>query len=478
MKRTLLVMVLVAALTFAFAASAFADHSPDFYVAWTSGAYNTGTGSPHGNYSLNTVKCAVCHAVHRAASAGMAGKDAAWGNPTGTTPVPATGPTQLMLRSDVADACNYCHINTGIGGVRLYNGNVGNIGNWVNSGYGHGNGCTDCHAVHGADTFKGAMITKDLRWDQYKGTNSVGAANVMLVGDPTLGVNAAGPEHNFVNPDTGNTQASTMQDEIFIAGASSGYVTPNSGRVDPSNIPMFDGNGTPLDVVMGTNLNTAAGYTNAHEAQGSAFCTQCHQNFSASSDTTINVDNEYALFGGWANLTSGAWLTATGGTFTFKNHPMKPNSGAAWSGHGATFSGQVAWMDSTYCRSCHDAGEVNANQNHPAGYVVENSYPHATPGYLDFMTASTSADVSGAYPLPLVNSTAGAAGNKDSYADGADLTNLTPNGWPTRYTITQPADPAGIQNYGSWTASSGKVWNDGSCLKCHRSGTSGVGFTF
>lgn len=498
MKRTVLVAVLVVALTFAFAASAFADHSPDFYVQWNAAGANAGTdGSPHSGYTVTTVKCAVCHAVHRAAVPGQAGMDAAWGG-SATTPGTAAGSsTQLLLRSSVAEACNYCHISTAIGGVRIYNGNVSNVGNWVNSGYGHGNGCTDCHAVHGANTFGGAMSAKILRWDQYKGGGMLTGAAPL--GGSEIPAQPAGAEHSFVNPATGNTQASTMQDEIFIAGSASGYVTGNSARVAADNVPMFlDPAGTPLSAVNGTNLNTAAGYTNAHEAQGSAFCTQCHMNFSNRSETVVNIDNEMALFQGWAAGTNGgltpygSWASASD-IYTSKNHPMRPLT-TSWAGHGGTTSAtQVAWEDATYCRSCHDAGEVMATENRPAGYVVENSYPHATPGYLDFMTAATNAVAS--YPVNMIgaavtgNRATGAAGNKDSYADNVQaatpvsFANQSGVTMPTdRWTITLPADVAGIQNYGSFYSNGGttKVWNDGSCLKCHVNGTQseGVGKTF
>lgn len=472
MRKTIFILAVAVALTMTFVATAFADHSPDFYVSWNAAGPNTGTGSPHGNYQKNTVKCSVCHAVHRAAVVGMKGSDAAWAGQA------ATGPdTELLLRSTVHDACNYCHIQTAVGGVRIYNGNVDNVGNWVNSGYGHGNSCTDCHAVHGADTFKGAMITKDLKWDQYKGGG-------MLTGNPVGGsqmtANAAGPEHTFTNPDTGVAAQSTMQDEIFLAGTDMGGT---STHVAADNIPMFLGD-TVLNVVNGTNLNVGDGYTNAHEAQGSAFCTQCHQNFSASSETVVNVDNEMALFSTWAGTYPGAWVSASAGLYTSKNHPMKPVTAGTWTKTYAVYSGTVAWADATYCRSCHDAGEVNANQNHAAGYVVENSYPHATPGYLDFMTAAPTnwgstnlASEIGAATTG--NAVKGAPGNKDSYADGAVAT--TPSGYPSsRWTITQFADVSGLDNYGSWYANGGttKVWNDGSCLKCHATATAGVGKTF
>ncbi len=92
MKRTVLVVVLVLALTFVFAASAFATtgkffaHSTSYYQ-WTKPAViPPGTASPngvsgigdnptnpgaHANYLATTAKCGMCHSVHRAAGDGV-----------------------------------------------------------------------------------------------------------------------------------------------------------------------------------------------------------------------------------------------------------------------------------------------------------------------------------------------------------------------------------------------------------------------
>ena len=75
MKKVLFVVALAVALTFALTATAFADHSPTFYVEWNADSTftgyvaefgNLGTGGPHANYLEGTEKCAVCHSVHRA----------------------------------------------------------------------------------------------------------------------------------------------------------------------------------------------------------------------------------------------------------------------------------------------------------------------------------------------------------------------------------------------------------------------------
>jgi len=90
MKKSLFVLVLATALVFAFSGVAFAKYAgyaynnpiipagsteattnpAPGYLSWDGAmAINpTQTGSPHGGYTANTVKCAVCHSVHRAAS--------------------------------------------------------------------------------------------------------------------------------------------------------------------------------------------------------------------------------------------------------------------------------------------------------------------------------------------------------------------------------------------------------------------------
>ncbi len=75
MKKALFVLALAVALTFMFAAAAFADHSPTFYVEWNADSelrrlrcrlrqrrYRL---APR-NYLEGTEKCGVCHSVHRA----------------------------------------------------------------------------------------------------------------------------------------------------------------------------------------------------------------------------------------------------------------------------------------------------------------------------------------------------------------------------------------------------------------------------
>lgn len=151
MKKTLFVAVVALAIL-AVASSAFANG----YQNWvTDGleAYNTGVGAlgtPHKDYQLNTVKCAVCHAAHKA-------------DPDG----------ELLLQSTIADACTYCHIDTAIGGKQIYDADPAAYSttplNYVDeNNYAHnaefGYSCSSCHSVHGASTFNFSNTSGSSTW--------------------------------------------------------------------------------------------------------------------------------------------------------------------------------------------------------------------------------------------------------------------------------------------------------------------------
>lgn len=128
MKKTLFVVV-VALAVMAIASSAYAYG----YENWNAGLQGTALSTPHKDYRLNTVKCAVCHAAHQA-------------DPNG----------ELLLRSTIANACTYCHIDSAVGGKRIYNADPDNY--TIESNYAHnstawGFSCSSCHSVHGASTY-------------------------------------------------------------------------------------------------------------------------------------------------------------------------------------------------------------------------------------------------------------------------------------------------------------------------------------
>lgn len=135
-RKTALVMLLACAFALAVAAPAFASGWIDWSVASTMPG-NAGATSPHGGYTTATVKCKVCHAVHNADILG----------------------SELLLPSDVAGACIYCHVGGGGGYTAVYGGVEANYrgtdyDNAHNSfdvaGVEQGVTCNRCHQVHAA----------------------------------------------------------------------------------------------------------------------------------------------------------------------------------------------------------------------------------------------------------------------------------------------------------------------------------------
>jgi len=126
MKRTLIVIALAMALMLVFAAPAFAKYAgysnTTQYVPWAE-AYSLASqnpdaalmdAGPHAGYATTTIKCAVCHSVHRG------------------------GNTLLNEGS----ACAYCHTNAYYGGGAV----ASDLISWSGAGP-HASRCTntDCH---------------------------------------------------------------------------------------------------------------------------------------------------------------------------------------------------------------------------------------------------------------------------------------------------------------------------------------------
>ncbi len=324
MKKSLFIAVLASLMVLAFAGTAMAKVT-NGYVAWDPAEQPSGYDqTPHQGYAEGTDKCAVCHAVHNAPVTGSAYTTGTvqWG--------PTTDDTEMLLRSSVANACVYCHISTAIGGKQLYNGDATL---WTNptsvSAYAenvahnrNSANCVNCHSVHGASTFGGAVASKILKY-----------------------------------PDT-----TKFQDEDF--GANGLFADAAAAKTDSNR-----------------------------DAQVSVFCTQCHQNYSPSSETTLNADGDVVT-----KDAAYTGPTGTGGGIMYKSHPMK-SAETTFSAKGATSTKTAAFAGSNYCRSCHDAGGVDS----PAG-VIDNSFPHYTAGAYNFMKAGANA--------------AGAEGLHDKAVDG------------------------------------------------------------
>ena len=482
MKKALLIVVLAVALTFAFAASALADHSPSFYVEWQTGLHesygaleygNPVDDSPHSNYLEGTEKCGVCHAVHRAPVPGVSW-DTSPSAPASRTPVaggkydrqefaaPVGPDTQMLLQTNVANSCDYCHITTSVGGKQLYAGKTqyrtegtGLAGAEWDAGFAHHNGCTGCHAVHGVaanygnvpeyygdyGTFQGPMASAVLK-TRTKGAG--GAGNQAYVWqDEVIKAGSAGI-------------AGLASSSIPGMGAWAGLLTADDVSVSPMNVPLFP---SAQDAVAGTNVRPDA---DAADAQVSAFCTFCHQNYGYASEAVVNPDGDrslfqgpwYALAGTVPNVTgaAGTWVTMNGSganTAPFKNHPVKSVDGTfTAAGKSASVPAQVAWADASTCRSCHDAGVEGVT-----GVIVQ-SYPHFTPGYFHFTKSAAHAGAAMTYapPVPDVLAFSDAAGIAAAQAWLED-----PVSYEEALTVA-----------------------DGQCLKCHVNTTNdaGVGKTY
>jgi hypothetical protein len=444
-RKCLLAFALTCVMVLGFASNAFADHSPQFYFDFQTGAgvtngvrfrqvfpssfnvafnINNGT-SPHGLYSQTSAKCAVCHSVHRAPTAGTSSQSTLDFGGTANTSSryaestwTAQATTELLLRSTAAASCSYCHISSGA--KKMYGGDAtfavfnppeGSsadvLENSWNEFYGHTNACTTCHAVHGAKTFQG---------------NGVAGMALKYMGLKNLG-----------------TIPLVVEPEVY--SNSPLYANYND---------MINGNVKPAALAAGATALTAA---------VTAQCSICHVNYSPASNQVINP--------GWTNpnlFQGGSWGSANGSTagifvgttadpvaalpgypgptytnraFTgtpsswimaFKDHPLKTPD-ALFAGAGATGAaklGPVSSKQSLTCQSCHDAPSILV-----AGYWV-SSFPHYTPGYYKFSTALDQA----AYDTPstIAQVMLGRRGFYNSFG-------------------TRPGKPA--------------VMNDGYCTKCH-----------
>ena len=409
MKKSLIIIALACAMVFAFAATAMADHSPQFYfdfqagngvttsptfltvfpTSWSvsfninNGTFSDGANEQHSNYSQTTAKCGTCHAVHRAPTAGTSGiavgpgvsssryKGSAW---------TAEATTQLLLKSSANHACIYCHVtNTHaptvmFGGDAHFDDATGIMGesaagtSW-NVFYGHTTGCTSCHSVHGAKTFQGTGVAMDIL--KYQGVKAVGTAN--LVVQPEI----------YNNP----TKSLYASQANMIAGV-----------VRPAGV-------------------------NALQAAATAQCSICHASY-AYDDKAVNTDyTNMELFqaGSWASangsvatFTVAQWqglttklpgiiyndasVAAPGSTvlMSYKNHPMKAadavfapaDKGAS---NLAATAGAIANASDYVCQSCHNAPSVSGGDALVDGRFYISQYPHITPGYYKFMKAQDQA---------------------------------------------------------------------------------------
>lgn len=264
MKKISLLILVVSVMVLVVSATAFAD-TTSTYASWPGGA-----GSPHNDYTTTSVKCAVCHAVHKAETGG-----------------------QVLLRTTVADACTYCHITSNTGNVQLYNANS----SWYStaSQHAHNNACTNCHAVHGADTITAIVGDKILK-------NS-----------PTNG-------GNTYTPQAGTTWTNSSRDEVVSKFCSSchpyyvgAYEGTHSGSLTDSNT--YKGHIMTTDTASYGNGN--ANYTGQVAWAESYTCRDCHDAGSVNQGTGVHADNfPHYTTGLRFNLSAGSVASATAAAAT------------------------------------------------------------------------------------------------------------------------------------------------------------------
>jgi hypothetical protein len=352
-KKTLLVVALAAMLVFVFTGSAFAEFNRSgqqrlgarvpvvsggtanggwisggesavvsgtvvqgagtlTYMDWSTGLGiapgNSGSNSPHGNYTTTTVKCVVCHAVHYAAPGGA----------------PADSGLQdadTLLRMKASQACAFCHATAGmaVNGRPVYDGlnpTPGQTGGDQNGGHQTGTNCSMCHtSVHGMDQ-----------------DNSVASlAGFLLVKQPlAVGPNGA-PVNEMIDAIQQIDDLAVFQG--FAGGAALG-ADPYTFNTDPD--PALRERGVGI------------------------FCAECHNGAysTVAAGATTNVKgSETAAY-------TGHRLMATANTSWNQPGNFIPGN-ASGIVSSSSFTGAVAWAPSTGCTSCHDSYDIYGNKAFP-----------------------------------------------------------------------------------------------------------------
>jgi hypothetical protein len=365
-KKTLLVVAVAAILVFAFAGSALAvNHSGQqrlgtaavtgapvggagvnptnnvagagtaTYMDWSTGIGNVTSetngidgsvgnaldNSPHGSYTTNTVKCAVCHAVHYAAA----------GN------APVAGGTQTadtLLRMKASQSCVYCHATGGqaVNGRPVYNG-IGTIttsGGGSTVGHAIGNNCDECHTgPHGANADESiASLSGYLLKNQSNAvTSTAGVASTT-----TNMIGAA----NFID-----AQAVAQG---FTTGAALGY--------------------TPATLAS-TNSSTI------REQAVGIFCAECHNGAYATQapGAATNVS-------GMANAQAGPGVGLGG---ALSGHRIGAAATSTWQSASGQVSSSamtgvaVAWAAANNCKSCHDSVDTYGNSAFPHAWGQDSA---------------------------------------------------------------------------------------------------------
>ena len=386
MKRILIVVALAALLVFAMTGTAFAKNA---VVNWP-GADTSAL--PDSNLIYNpwtTTSSATWAADDYPANAGSTSPH---GGYTATTVKCAVchavhvaspdGDTLLKMEAD--QACISCHVAAQLGGTNMVYGGSAAIANA--SGMDHhttSSNCSRCHAsVHGAGAIQDVpSITSIILAEQYS--------------------------NDQMNPRLVNSWITT-------GTAIEGLTT---AQVD-------------------TLLNTSAAATTREVAIG-LFCQGCHSgSYQNGVAGTLGNGNDGSAIGDRTGHRVGTSVVAN----TSYDPPYAYNLAATST---ASFTGQVAWVAATNCKSCHDAAQF---ADGTGGF----GFPHFTQGAARFLNRSTSA------------------------AETSTPTGLSVSA-DASYTGTETAVYPGTGD----AAVAEFSLRDGVCLKCHKgTTTTGVGSSY
>ncbi len=323
MKRVLLITAFAALTTFAIAATAIASTSSD-YLSWDEAieAYNKGiTGlpneSPHQGYQLTTRKCVVCHAVHKATAGG-----------------------DLLLRSTRAGACDYCHVSTSGGYKQVYGSNPVNYGGGTQPvNYAHDYACTNCHAVHGAQTMTATPIASAILRDLSSVTTTVSSMSNQLyrvANAPTAWKTASGNRnqpitwfctqcHQYY---TGTTTNTVTQYRRINSGPQAGEYTTATAAVHPM---VADG---AFNYASGGGRGTSVSNSADVAFAGAEYCRSCHDaGTDGSNSTTVtgaafpHYTQNYVRF-----MTAGSSAIDTGHASATVSSTVPPAQASQWDG--------------------------------------------------------------------------------------------------------------------------------------------------
>lgn len=258
-RRIFAGLVLSILFVFVLATTAFATQGDSTYLP-------AGGVNPHGGYQVSSKKCGVCHSVHHA------GKN---GDGMGS---------EALLRSDMANACTYCHIWPGVSSKIVYGGVQANYsGTDFNNAHNDTavtcSGTGGCHQVHAA----ASLMTSNAALTSY------------ILVKSTVGYDPDTDPANNGEPVSGDSTDTAITKWCTSCHA-------NNPPSPSSYVP------DPIENASHLLTSTVDGQ---HAFSGSAYCSSCHNsNTVGGSPTTGSAFPHYT--DGKRFLTSA--LTSAGGS--------------------------------------------------------------------------------------------------------------------------------------------------------------------